>query len=112
MRGQEPCADSPIANPQLFSDLSQAESVRLQLQNPASVHDPHWATELFAILSRIANPGAYPLPDQITFELRDRRHNRKKCLPQQIGERGRGRKAYDSGNRTCSAMLALCLSLK
>jgi hypothetical protein len=33
------------------------------LQNPFSVHGPHWATELLAILSRIPNPGAYSLPD-------------------------------------------------
>jgi hypothetical protein len=69
MRGQEPCADSPIANPQLFSDLSQAESVRLQLQNPASVHGPHWATQLLAIRSRIANPRAHPFPYQIALKL-------------------------------------------
>jgi hypothetical protein len=82
MRGQEPCADSPIANPQLFSDLSQAESVGLQLQNPVPVHDPHWATELLAILSRIPNPGTHPLPDQVTLQLSDGGHNGKKRLPQ------------------------------
>jgi hypothetical protein len=33
--------------------------MRLQLQNPLSVHGPHWATEFLATLSRIANPRAY-----------------------------------------------------
>jgi hypothetical protein len=38
VRGKEPGADRTLADPELCSDLSQAEALRLQLQNPFSVH--------------------------------------------------------------------------
>ena len=63
VRGEEPGADRPVADPELCCDLSKAVALRLQLQNLFAVHRTSRATEFLAVLSRILNPGTDPFPD-------------------------------------------------
>jgi len=55
--------------------------VRLLL-NLVSVYDPTRTAKLFATGLRIPYPAAHRLPDQVTLQLSDSRHNCEKCLPQ------------------------------
>jgi hypothetical protein len=62
VRGEEPCADRPVSDPEFRGDLSKAVALCLQLQNPFMVNPTLWATQLLAILSRITKPGGDALP--------------------------------------------------
>ena len=72
MRGEEPGADRSVPNLEFCCDLSQAVSFRSHVKNPVAVYSARRATQLLAILSRIPNPGAYTLPDQVALQLRHR----------------------------------------
>src|SRR5882672_5094774 len=75
VRGDEPCPDRPVPHPELRRNLPQAVSFRLQLQNPLAIYPALRAAQLFAIRSRIPNPGTYPLSDQIALKLRNRTYD-------------------------------------
>src|ERR1019366_7921932 len=72
VRGEEPCADCPIADSEGCGDLSQAVALRFQLKYPFAVYPALRAAKLLAICSRIPNPGTHPLPYQVSLKLRHR----------------------------------------
>jgi hypothetical protein len=82
VRGEKPVAHCPITDSELCRDLSQAVTLRLQLENPLPVHSTFRTTERLAISLCIANSGADPFANQVTLKLRDRRYDCKKRLPQ------------------------------
>ena len=71
MRGLEPRADRSIANSELCGDLSQAETLCLQLKNPFWVHRTYRTAQFLSVRLGIPNPGTNSLPDQISLKLRD-----------------------------------------
>jgi hypothetical protein len=63
VRGEEACADCPVADPELRGDLAQAVALRLQLQNPCTVYRTLRTAQLLAIHTDIALSD--PLSDRV-----------------------------------------------
>jgi hypothetical protein len=78
----QPPSYCAVANAEFFGDLSKAGSPRLQAMDFFMIYDPARMAKLFTGRPCIPNACAHPLPDRVTLQLSDERHNCEECPPQ------------------------------
>ena len=68
--------------PPRLGNLPQASALGLHSNESVMVHDSARTAKFLAAGPSIPYTCAHPLPDQVTLQLSDGRHNCEKCLPQ------------------------------
>src|ERR1700722_3168442 len=70
VRGEEPCADGPVADSAICGNLLEAMALLPQLHNLCAFHQRFRAAKLLPVCPRIPNSGTDALPYQLALKLR------------------------------------------